>query len=129
MEIYPWVKQLHIATVVISGSLFLIRGVAVQAGASWAMSTATRYLSYSIDTVLLLSALILVTILPATVFANGWLTAKLVLLVAYIVAGSYALKRGRTRAVRLGFLTVAVAVFSVMLSVALTHHPLGIFGG
>src|SRR3546814_9171598 len=59
-----------------------------------------RYLSYSIDTTLLTAALMLLTILPASMFANGWLTLKLVLLVVYVVLGTLALKRGKTRRVR-----------------------------
>ena len=60
------------------------------------MAAPLRYLSYSIDTVLLTAALMLLTILPGAMFANGWLATKLVLLVAYVVLGSFALKRGRT---------------------------------
>ena len=60
------------------------------------MAAPPRYLSYSIDSVLLTAALMLVTILPHAMYANGWLTVKLVLLVVYVVLGSFALKRGRT---------------------------------
>ena len=57
-------------------------------------------LSYTIDTVLLTAALMLLTILPGAMFANGWLTTKLVLVVVYVVLGTFALKRGRTPRVR-----------------------------
>ena len=36
-----------------------------------------RYVSYSIDSVLLTAALMLIAVLPAAVFANHWLTVRL----------------------------------------------------
>jgi uncharacterized membrane protein SirB2 len=56
------------------------------------MAAPLRFLSYSIDTILLTAALMLLTILPHAVFANGWLAVKLALLVVYVALGSFALK-------------------------------------
>ena len=81
IEYYPLIKQVHVAAVVASGSLFLLRGIAVQAGMLWAMAAPVRYLSYSIDIVLLAAALMLLTILPAVAFAKGWRWLKVGLLV------------------------------------------------
>ena len=72
---YPGLRTLHIAAVVISGSLFALRGVAVQIDANWAMQRPVRFLSYGIDSVLLAAALLLVASLPTVVFASGWLSA------------------------------------------------------
>jgi uncharacterized membrane protein SirB2 len=124
---YPQIKYLHILAVLCSGFLFLLRGALVQSGKpTWAMLAPVRYLSYSIDTALLTLALMLLTILPHAVFANGWLITKMVLLVIYIVLGSFALKRGRTAKARLVCYLMALAAFGMMLSVALSHHPLGV---
>ena len=76
---------------------------------------------------MLTAALMLLSVLPGAMFANGWLTAKLCLLVVYVVLGSFALRRGRTRGVRAGSFVAAVAVFVFMLSIAKLHHPLGVF--
>src|SRR5690606_759986 len=84
-----------------------------------------RYLSYSIDTVLLTAALMLVTILPGALFANGWLTAKLALLVVYVVLGVYALRRGRTPAARAVCYVAALLVFATIFGIARYHHALG----
>ena len=129
IEFYPQIKMVHIAAVVASGTLFLLRGVVLQAGEQgrWAMAAPLRYLSYSVDTVLLTAALMLVTILPAAIYANGWLAAKLLLLVAYIGLGTFALKRGRTRRMRLACFAGALAVYGMMLAIARTHDPLGPF--
>lgn len=126
IEFYPQIKLVHIVCVLLSGALFLVRGGGVLAGGRWPMALAMRLLSYAIDTTLLTAALMLFQLLPGGMFANGWLTAKLCLLVAYIVLGSFALKRGRTRGVRAGCYVVAIAVYLSMLSIARLHHPLGI---
>lgn len=124
-EFYPAIKLIHVAAALASGTLFALRGAAVQAGGRWAMAAPLRFLSYTIDTVLLGAALLLVIILPAAVYANGWLAVKLVLLVAYIVAGSFALKRGRTPRTRRWCFAIAAGLFVGMLAIARTHSPLG----
>ena len=94
LEFYPQIKAVHIAAVMASGSLFLVRGAAVQLGAAWAMAAPLRYLSYAIDTALLTAALMLATIIHQFPFVQGWLTAKVLLLVVYVVLGSFSLKAG-----------------------------------
>lgn len=126
IEFYPQIKAVHIAAVMASGMLFLLRGAAVQLGAPWAMAAPLRYLSYSIDTVLLTAALMLATILHQYPFAHGWLTAKVLLLVCYVVLGSLALKRGRTPAMRTSCWIAALLVYLFIVSIARAHHPLGI---
>ena len=125
LEFYPQVRATHIAAVALSGALFAIRGLGALAGQAWPKATAVRWSSYAIDTVLLTAALMLVGMLPAAMFANGWLATKLVLLVAYVASGSMALKRSRTaRGRRLWFMT-AILLYAGMLGIARMHHPLG----
>lgn len=126
IEFYPQIKAVHIAAVMASGMLFLLRGAAVQLGATWAMAAPLRYLSYSIDTVLLTAALMLATILHQYPFVQGWLTAKVLLLVCYVVLGSFALKRGRTPVVRTSYWIAALLVYLIIVSIARAHHPLGV---
>lgn len=125
IEFYPQIKLIHVGAVFLSGGLFLLRGLAVQSGALWGMATPVRFLSYGIDIVLLAAALILLAILPSAMFANGWLWAKLGLLVAYVVLGSIALKRGRTRNSRLTCFVAALLIYVFMFTIARTHHPFG----
>lgn len=127
IEFYLPVKSVHIAAVLASGGLFALRGGLVLAGIRWAMSAPLRYLSYSIDTVLLTAALMLATMLPGAVFANGWLAVKLMLLVLYVALGSFALKRGRNRRTRALCYVAALTAYAFMYSVARTHQPLGWF--
>jgi uncharacterized membrane protein SirB2 len=80
IELYPQIKWAHVAAVSASGVLFFLRGLLANLGARWAMAAPLRYLSYTIDTVLLTAALMLVTILHQYPFVHSWLTAKVVLL-------------------------------------------------
>jgi uncharacterized membrane protein SirB2 len=125
-EFYLQIKWVHIAAVIASGVLFLLRGIAVQAGARWAMAAPLRYLSYAIDTILLIAAMMLITILHQYPFVQAWLTVKVCLLVVYIALGTFALRRGRTQRVRLACFVAALAVYAFIISVAIAHHPLGV---
>jgi uncharacterized membrane protein SirB2 len=127
IELYPTIRLLHIAAVAVSGGLFFIRGLGRAADASWAMAAPLRYASYAIDTVLLGAAIALSVIIQQYPFVHGWLTAKVVLLVVYIGLGTFALKRGRTRMIRLVCWLAALCVFALILSIARHHNALGPF--
>jgi uncharacterized membrane protein SirB2 len=127
IEFYPQIKWVHVATVYTSGTLFFLRGLALHLGAKWPLAAPVRFLTYGIDTVLLTAALMLATLLHQYPFVHAWLTVKVALLVVYIVLGVFALKRGRTKQVRVICWLAALAVFGYIISVARTHHPLGIF--
>jgi len=125
IEYYAQLKWLHIAAVTLSGSLFLVRGIGVQAGAAFAMLRPVRFASYAIDTVLLIAALSLVWILGQAAWGSTWLWVKLALLPIYIVLGTFALKRASSRRAKLMFFIAALAVFVSMVRIATTHDPLG----
>ena len=129
IEFYPQIKSMHVAMVLASGLLFALRAAAVLAGARWAMAAPLRYLSYTIDTTLLTAALMLLTTLKLNPFLVPWLAVKLALLVAYVVLGSLALKRARSRRARAACCVAALATFGFMYSVARAHHPLGLLHG
>jgi uncharacterized membrane protein SirB2 len=125
IEFYPQVRAVHIGAVLCSGALFAARGAGVLASARWPMAAPLRYLSYNVDTVLLTAALMLVAMLPSAVFANHWLTAKVVLLIVYVTLGSLALKYGRNGPVRAICFVAALGVFAAIVGIARTHQPLG----
>ncbi len=126
IEFYPQVKLVHVASVLLSGGLFALRGIGMAAGSSLGMAAPVRYLSYTIDTLLLTAALMLATMLRQYPFVHGWLTVKVLLLIVYVVLGSYALKRGATKNVRMICFAAALMTYACMIRVALTH---GAFGG
>jgi uncharacterized membrane protein SirB2 len=126
IEYYAQIKLTHIVCVILSGGLFSLRGIYMLAGSGTANHWALRMLSYVIDTMLLAAALTLVAMLGQYPFVQSWLTVKVLLLIVYIVLGVFALRRGRTRTVRAVCFTAALAVYLFIVSVALTHHPLGV---
>lgn len=124
---YPELKALHITVVLLSGALFALRGLAMLRGQRWGMARPVRLGSYAIDTLLLAAGLAMWWLLSLNPLRETWLGAKLLLLLLYIVLGSLALKRARSRAGRVAALVAALACYAWMLSVARAHHPLGFF--
>jgi len=125
IEFYPQIKHAHIGLALLSGTLFAVRGLLLLLGQRWAGAAPVRYLSYAVDTALLAAALALVAILPAGLYANGWLAAKLALVVVYVALGVFALRRGRTRGARAACYVAALLVFAQVYCIARTHSPLG----
>jgi len=62
IDLYPEIRLVHILAVAASGGLFALRGLALNLGAAWPQAVPLRYLSYTIDTVLLTAALMLMTV-------------------------------------------------------------------
>lgn len=120
---YLALKHLHVTCAVLSGLGFLWR-----ASLMWRESPAlqhrlARVLPHLVDTLLLGSALTMAWLSAQYPFAADWLTAKLFALLAYIVLGSIALKRGRTLAIRRRFAVLAVLTYLYIVSVALLRSP------
>lgn len=129
IEFYPQIKFVHVAAVIASGSLFALRALLLQFEPGWARAAPVRYLSYSIDTVLLTAALMLMNVLHQYPVVHSWLTVKIALIIVYIVLGSWALKRARTRISQIVFAVAALAVFGFVVSIARSHSPWGVLQG
>lgn len=127
LEFYPQIKHVHVMAILCSGALFLLRGMGLLAGMRWPMAAAVRYTSYSIDTVLLTAAMMLLTILPGALYANGWLMTKLGLLLCYIVLGWFAFRPQRRRGTRALLLAAAGLAYVQIYFIARSHHPAGLF--
>jgi uncharacterized membrane protein SirB2 len=91
------------------------------------MTALWRWASVAIDTALLSAGVAMWSLLALNPVRDSWLGTKLVLLLVYIVLGSFALKRGRTPRARAISYAAALAVYAFMISVALAHRPLGLF--
>jgi uncharacterized membrane protein SirB2 len=128
-EYYLILRSVHIACAILTITLFVLRGTLMLANSPWQQNVVLRYLPHAVDTVLLTTALMLTTVIHQYPFGADWLTTKVVLLVVYIVLGSIALKRGRTRRIRAVALVAALGTIGLLVSVARTHHPLGILAG
>jgi uncharacterized membrane protein SirB2 len=124
LRFYPLVKDLHVACVVLSLAGFAARGGLMLAGSPLLGARFVRIAPHAIDTLLLASAAWLAWALQQYPFVHGWLTAKIVGLIAYIVLGTIALRRGRTRAVRAMAFAGALLAAAYIVAVALTRQPL-----
>jgi len=121
---YSLLKLTHIATVAITLPLFVLRGIWMMADSPRLQARWVKILPHLNDTVLLASGIGLAVLLRQYPFVNGWLTAKLLALLAYIVLGTIALKRGKTKPIRMTAFLLALSVFAYLLAVAITHQVL-----
>lgn len=124
MNLYLVLKHLHISCVVLSGSGFALRGWWMLTDSPLQQHRVTRLLPHLIDTFLLGSALTMAWLSHQYPFAQAWLTAKFFGLLAYILLGSLALKRGRNKSVRAFCFGLALITFAYIVSVAITKNPL-----
>lgn len=123
MDAYQWVKTLHVACVILSLSGFAARGALMLAESPLLNARWVRVAPHIVDTVLLASAAWLAWFLQQYPFVHGWLTAKVVGLLAYIGFGMVALRRGRTKRIRATFFALAVLSAAYVVWVALARDP------
>ena len=124
IEFYPDIRLIHITAVLFSGSLFLLRGVAMWSGSPAGMRMSVRYLSYTVDTILLAAAITLATMLHLMPFVDTWITTKILLVLTYVTLGSLALRRTRPVQWRRTFFVLAMLVFAAIFTVARSHYVL-----
>ncbi|KMQ77383.1 SirB2 protein [Candidatus Burkholderia pumila] len=117
-------RTIHMSCAALSIIGFIVRWIWMLSGSHLPNARVTKIVPHIVDTVLLLSAIALVTIIGFNANA-AWLSAKIAGLVVYIVLGTFALKRGRTKTTRFVCGVMAIIVFAFITSVARTHDPLG----
>ena len=120
---YSILKTTHVGTVILSGSFFALRGVWMLTENDLLQQYWVRIAPHIIDTVLLASAIALAVLIQQYPFVHSWLSAKVLALLAYIIFGSIALRRGKTKPIRVFALGCALLSFGYMVLVALHHHP------
>lgn len=120
MSAYLMIKFVHVSSAVISFLGFSLRGYWMLVESPSLQNRITRVLPHIIDTVLLLSAITLVLMSRQYPFVVDWVTVKIGLLVVYIVLGTVALKRGRTRQIRIIALGSALVAILIIFYVAIT---------
>jgi uncharacterized membrane protein SirB2 len=119
---YLAIKHLHMTCAALSGTFFFIRGIWMLLESPQLQQRWVKIAPHIIDTVLLASALTMAVWSSQYPFAQNWLTAKLLALVAYILLGTIALKRGKTKSVRATAFVAALAVFAYIVKVAITRQ-------
>lgn len=123
---YLLLKYVHVSCVVASGCGFILRGVWMLADSPLLRQRWVRVFPHLVDTGLLASAIALATLSGQYPVAQSWLSAKVIGLVVYVLCGTMALKRGRTKRIRAVYFVVALLVFAYIVLVALNRSPLAV---
>ena len=121
---YLSLKHFHIGCAALSVTLFLLRGQWVLRASPMLQQRWVRIVPHIVDTLLLASAIGLAVWSHQYPGQQPWLTAKVIALVGYIVLGSIALKRGRSKGQRQAAFVAALALFIYIAAVAVTKRPL-----
>ena len=119
---------LHLTTIVLTISGFCLRAYWMLTGSPMLRRLPTRVLPHVNDTALFASGAWMAVATGQYPFAQSWLTAKLLGLVAYIVTGALALNYAPTRRQKKIYLGLAIVCFAYVAAVALTRSPLPFVG-
>jgi len=122
MHLYLVLKHSHIGFALTSIALFILRGTLMLRGSRHLTNRWLRILPHVVDTLLLSSALALALLMHYDPRQQPWLMAKIIAVVAYILLGSVALKRGRTQAARGAAFAAALCVLVYIVSVAISKQ-------
>jgi uncharacterized membrane protein SirB2 len=122
---YLAVKYVHVISVVLSLTGFFLRGILMMRDSPLLAARWIKVVPHVNDTVLLLAALSLAAMSGQYPFVVGWVTAKVLGVIAYIILGALALRDAGTRRMRIACWLASLAVFGWIVSVALTRQPLG----
>ena len=120
---YLAVKHAHVTFAMLSFAGFLLRAWWMWRDSPLLRHRLTRTIPHINDSLLLAAGVWLALLLHQSPGSSPWLTAKLAALLLYIVLGSIALKRGRTRRIRAAAFVGAVLAFAYIAVVALTRNP------
>ena len=120
---YLMIKSLHVITGVATLSGFILRGYWMMVQSDKLQLKIIRIAPHIVDTVFLASGITLVLMLHLNAFSEPWLLAKFAGLLAYIVLGTFAIKRGSTQQIRVISFVAALAVFAYIVGVALAKSP------
>ncbi|BCG09690.1 MULTISPECIES: SirB2 family protein [Buttiauxella] len=127
MATYFALKHLHILTVFISISLFVLRYWWQYRHSAMSNKRWVRIVPHINDTVLLVSgaALVMITHFYPFTPQGAWLTEKLFGVIIYIVLGFIVLgKRPRSQQIRLFAFLLALVVLYIIIKLATTKIPL-----
>jgi uncharacterized membrane protein SirB2 len=119
------IKTIHLSCVFLSFMGFFVRGIWMMRESKCLNLPLVRIAPHIIDTLLLVSAIILVVQMRISPLEHPWLMAKIIALLMYIGIGTVALKRGRSKQVRVYAWLLGLATFMYIVAVAFTKSVLG----
>ncbi|NIO41499.1 MAG: regulator SirB [Burkholderiales bacterium] len=121
---YTLLKTVHVLTAALTLLSFALRGVWMLRDSPMLWRRWVKIAPHVIDTILLASAIALMIQIQQYPGTQAWLSAKVVAIVLYIILGSIALRRGRTKTIQTTAWLGAIAVYAYIVAVALTHRAL-----
>lgn len=117
------VKQVHVACALLSGGGFFARGILMMRESTLLKMRLLKIAPHVVDTVLLVTAIILASQWGWSALEMPWLLTKIGALLLYIFLGVVALRRGRTKQARILAWFAAMGVFVYIVVVAITKSP------
>lgn len=120
---YTFFKYLHILTVNLTCSFFVLRFYWMMINSPLLESRWVRIVPHVNDTFLLAAAITMTYSIGWELFSHGWIIAKLIAVVVYIILASIALRRGRLKLVRMISGLLALCVFAYIVVVAVSKDP------
>ena len=116
------VKTIHVICAFLSISGFVVRGIWMIRGSSVLKMRWVRVSPHIVDTVLLVSAIVLASQWGWSALQMPWLQAKITALIIYIVLGSLALRYGQSRSIQISSWFMAIITFAYIASVAVSKN-------
>lgn len=120
-------KAIHITFAALSFTGFFIRGIWMLRDSKLLTQRWVKIAPQAVDTVLLVSAIVLAVQLRFSPMEQPWLMAKIIALLAYIGVGLVALRFGRSKSIRTFAWLLGMVIFAYIVSVAVSKSVLGWF--
>jgi uncharacterized membrane protein SirB2 len=117
-------KNLHMTFAILTILGFILRGVWMMRTSPLLQHRITRVAPHIIDSLFLVTGVIVVAKLDLAVMQNSWLLAKFAGLACYIIFGAIALRRGRTMRVRQIAFGGALLSFAYVVGAAINKSPM-----
>lgn len=121
---YTTLLSIHLVTVGISLALFLLRGAWRLSDSPMLAKKWVKIVPHINDTLLLAAAIGMLIVANLNPLQHDWLMAKIGALLAYIVLGTIALKRGKTPLQRNLAFIGALTAFAYIVAVAVSKQAL-----
>ena len=121
------IKTIHVTCALISFAGFFVRGIWMLRDSTLLQQRWIKITPHIVDTLLLVSAIILAVQLRFSPLEQPWLMVKIIALLVYIGAGMVALRFGRSKTVRLYAWLFGLATILYIMSVATSKSVLGWF--
>lgn len=124
MSLYVILKHIHMTAAYLTVTLFALRLLLEAVGRPGWRQTPLRWIPHANDTVLLVAAISLLFVGGWNPLTQGWLLAKILLLLGYIAAGLFALKVTVSPRVRVVAAVLALLQVSAIFHLAMTKPVL-----